>query len=493
MSTMALRIAPVRLFYWPATLVALLLVTMGTGIAPIAALLGLVALAFLLATRMQTVAMALLALALLADNPGERPMQDMWRSPLSGIGSLMYENLRHHTGIEALRFCALELCVGLLVGIILLRKFQKDPIDDPLSLGALPNPMKLAFGFFLLAIVFLEVYGLARGGDFKNSLWQIRALFWLPLLGVLFGNAFKSVGARVGVLRTLMVAAWVRCAMGIYFYFVYCRPAGIKPDYTTTHSDSILTVVAMLIGMTTLAERPSRDHILLNALLQPVLLVGLVVNNRRLAFVSLAVGVAALILMGPPSLLRFLKRSSIVMLPVVALYVAAGWNSTSGIFKPVTMIRSVSSQDDSSSKTRDIENYNLIQTLKQHPVLGSGFGHEYAEQVQANRVDQYFAQYRYIAHNSVLWLLSISGWVGFTLLWAVFPVALLISLRVYRQSTTAVDRVTAFSTAAAVLCFVLQAWGDMGLQSWMGTLVVTSLMGASGSLFTAHRRMETTA
>jgi hypothetical protein len=258
----------------------------------------------------------------------------------------------------------------------------------------------------------------------------------------------------------------------------------------TTHSDSVLTVVAILTGLTALSERPSRNHVLLNVFLQPVLLLGLIVNNRRLAFVSLGVGMAALILIGPPTLLRFVKRSTLVLLPLVALYVGIGWNSTSGIFKPVSMIRSVSSQDDSSSKTRDIENYNLIQTLKQHPVLGSGFGHEYFEMVQANRVDQYFAQYRYIAHNSVLWLLSISGWVGFTPLWAVFPVALLIALRVHRKSTTVVDRVTAFVTAAAVLCFVLQAWGDMGLHSWLGTLVVTSLMGATGSLFTAQQRAE---
>ena len=493
MSTFALRTAPAQLLVWPVILAALGLVALGTGVAPVVAPLALIGLAAILAAPMQVVALALLAVALLADNPGERPMQELWRSPLSGIGSLVYDNLRHHTGIEALRFCALELMVALLVGVILLRKFRKDPIDDPHRLGALPNPMKVAFGFFFAAIVFLEVYGLMRGGDFKNSLWQIRELFWLPLLGVLFGNAFKSAGARVGVLRTLMVAAWVRCAMGIYFYVVYCRPAGIKPDYTTTHSDSVLTVVAMLVGATSLAERPSRDHVMLNLLLQPVLLVGLIVNNRRLAFVSLAVALAALVLAGPPSLLRFLKRSVIVMIPVALLYVAVGWNSTSGIFKPVSMIRSVTSQDDSSSQTRDIENYNLVLTLNRHPVLGSGFGHEYVEQVQANRVDQYFAQYRYIAHNSVLWLLSIAGWIGFTLLWAVFPVALLISLRVHRQSTTAVDRVTAFATAAAVLCFVLQAWGDMGLQSWMGTLVVTSLMGATGSMFTAHQRLEVSA
>lgn len=491
MSQIAVRTAPARLLFWPVVMAALGLVAAGTGVVgPIVPLIGLLGLAVVLAVPMRWTAFTILALALVVDNPGERPMEGMWESPLLGVGRLLYLNLHNLTGIEALRFSALELLMGLLMLIIVGRKLRGDAIDDPLSLGALPNPMKMAFAWFFAAITFLELYGLARGGDFRNSLWQIRQLFWLPVLGVLFGNAFKTAGARKALLWALMAIAWIRSAIGAYFYFAVCRPQGIRPDYVTTHSDSLLTVVAMLIGLTALAERPSRQHLLLNAVLQPMLLLGLIVNNRRLAFVSLAVGVVTLIVLGPPVLIRFLKRSAIVAVPLVVIYAGVGWNSTAGIFKPVSMIRSVSSQKDSSSETRDIENFNLIQTLKRHPLLGSGFGHEYVEVVQALRVDQIFAQYRFIAHNSVLWLLSLSGWVGFTLVWMVFPVAVLISLKVRQDSTLVLDRVTAFATAAAVLCFVLQAWGDMGLQSWMGALIASSLMGATGSIFTAQRKQE---
>ncbi|MDO8834349.1 MAG: O-antigen ligase family protein, partial [Vicinamibacterales bacterium] len=213
-------------------------------------------------------------------------------------------------------------------------------------------------------------------------------------------------------------------------------------------------------------------------------------NNRRLAFVGLAAGLVALVVLGPPSLLRFLKRSLVVLIPLALLYVAAGWNSTSGVFKPVGMIKSVASQEDDSSKTRDIENYNLIQTLKRNPLIGSGFGHEYHEVVRAHDVTEYFAQYKFIAHNSVLWLLAIGGWLGFAAVWAVFPIGLLIAIQVHRRTTNVVDRVTAMATVVMVACFVLQAWGDMGLQSWMGTLMVASLMGATGALHTRQQQME---
>jgi uncharacterized membrane protein len=103
-------------------------------------------------------------------------------------------------------------------------------------------------------------------------------------------------------------------------------------------------------------------------------------------------------------------------------------------------------------------------------------------------VDQFFAQYKYIAHNSVLWLLSLSGWLGFTAVWLVFPVAVLIALRVFRAAQTGVDLVVSYGTIATVVAFVVQAWGDMGLQSWMGTLLVAAFTGATGAMWTSMER-----
>ena len=470
---------------------ALLATAAGLGPVAIAPLAGVAALAAILAAPVAGPVLGFFAFALLVDNPGERPSDGHWQSPLFGVGQALYNNLNSLTGIGALRFSAIEGIIALLALLVLGRKLVGDPIDDPERLGAIPNPLKHAFAFFFGAIVFLEVWGVARGGDFKQSLWQLRQLFWLPVLGIVFGNAIKTPGARLALLRIIMAVAWIRGLVGTYFIFGYARPRGIEADYATTHSDSMLTVVAMLIGLTAVAERPSRQHIALNLLLQPVLFAGLLANNRRLAFVGLAAGLAVLVALGPPSILRFLKRSLIVLIPLALVYVAVGWNSKSGIFKPVAMIRSVTSQDDDSSKTRDIENYNLIQTLKRNPLIGSGFGHEYHEVVKAHDVSYVFAQYMFIAHNSVLWILAIGGWLGFAALWALFPMGWVMALRVHRSSTKVVDRVTAMATVVMVASFVLQAWGDMGLQSWMGTLLVTALLGATGALFTQQQQTET--
>jgi hypothetical protein len=488
MSALALRIAPIQLLVWPAVAVSLLMVAAGLGPLAVVPLLGVLGLAVLLAAPMQWTAIGLLGLALVADNPGERPADGRWRSPLLPLGELLYDNLHKLTGIGALRVSALELLIALLLLIVVMRKARRDAIDDPDNLGVLPNPMKHAFAGFATTVLFLELYGLARGGDFKQSLWQARQLFWLPMLGVLFGHAFKSARARVALLRTIMAVAWVRALLGIYTSFAVFRPAGITVEYVTTHSDTILAVVAILAGLSILVERFTPGHLVLNLVLQPVLLMGLVVNDRRVAFVGLGAGVLSLIGLGPQVLRRWLKRSLVVLVPAALVYVGVGWNSSASVFKPVQALKSVTDESDASNQTRDIENYNLTLTLKRSPILGSGFGHEYYEFVQAYRVDEVFAQYRFIAHNSVLWLLSLSGFAGFTMLWAVFPVAVLVARRVLKASTSAVDRTTAYSAVMAVMCFVIQAWADMGLQSWMGVLVLTSLTGATGALWTAHTR-----
>ncbi len=476
---------PARLIA-PAVVASLLLVVAGTGIVAIAPLVAVMALLVLWSAPMERTAIALLAVSLLVDNPGERPMEDRWASPLLAPGELLYLNMKKFTGIEAFRFSLLEVTIALLLVVVLLRKAQHDPIDDPKRVGALPNPVRVAFGVFFAAILALEFWGLARGGDFRNSLWQIRQLFWLPVLGVVFGHAFKSATARLWLLRTVVGVAVVRALVGLYYYVAIARPSGVRPEYVTTHSDSILTVVAILVSAMALLSRPSRSHVLLNAVVQPVLFAALIVNDRRIAFVGLGGGIFAMILLAPARLQRIVRRVALASIPFVLVYTAVGWSSNATIFRPIATVRSVISQDDASSETRDIENYNLIKTLEMNPLFGSGFGHEYREVVAANRVDAIFAQYLYIGHNSVLWFLALGGWVGFTAVWLVFPVAVLIALRAFAQSHTAVDHTVAFGAIACVLAFIIQAWGDMGLQSWMGTFLVAAFTGATGALWTAR-------
>src|SRR2546426_2923314 len=53
----------------------------------------------------------------------------------------------------------------------------------------------------------------------------------------------------------------------------------------------------------------------------------------------------------------------------------------STLFPYTTLFRSrtvVDSDIDRSTWFRDVENFNLVHTFRQHPVLGTGFGHPFA-------------------------------------------------------------------------------------------------------------------
>src|SRR5690606_31658915 len=102
--------------------------------------------------------------------------------------------------------------------------------------------------------------------------------------------------------------------------------------------------------------------------------------------------------------------------------------------RPVQVLKSVTDSSDSSSETRDIENYNLIVTARQKPILGSGLGHEYIEQVVAYDISAAFEAYRYVPHNSVLWLLGAGGLVGFSAIWALLLTGAFLAVRTYRHA-----------------------------------------------------------
>jgi len=73
---------------------------------------------------------------------------------------------------------------------------------------------------------------------------------------------------------------------------------------------------------------------------------------------------------------RKLARLAVYSLLPLLLYGRVGWNSQSAVFSPVQKVRSMVDADrDASTLWRDLENFNLISTYADNPVLGSGFGH----------------------------------------------------------------------------------------------------------------------
>ena len=402
-------------------------------------------------------------------------------SPLMGVYDILFENLHKVTGISALRVSGLEVALGALGALALVRTLVGRDIDRR---GRWPgaSPMYAVAAGAFVAVLGMEVWGLSRGGDVRQSLWQFRQLVWLPITVGIFSYSLRRVEDMRVPAVLLTVAAIVKLAIGAHHLILVAWPAGESPPTMTGHSDSVIFVTVTAIWVTAWVHAPSRGRLFSMLTVTSFMMAALVLNNRRIAFVSLLGGMAVLfiILRGPVK--RAMVRAIVLSIPLVAMYLLAGRNRSTGIFKPASLIMSVADQKDASSKTRDIENYNLMQTLKPNILLGSGWGHEYNELVVAYDISQAFAQYKFIAHNSVLWLLSIGGMVGFSLVWLPLGVGVFLARRSYYAARNHYDRTVAAVCLTIFLAYMVQAWGDMGTQSAIIMLVLAWAFAATGKL-----------
>ncbi|MBX3263993.1 MAG: O-antigen ligase family protein [Labilithrix sp.] len=330
---------------------------------------------------------------------------------------------------------------------------------------------------FLGTVFALSAWGILHGGTVEGTFRQIVHLMQLPLIAMLFLYALRVPEDLSAVGTIFVVTALFRSLLVVYVYFGVCMPQGITerpglPEWCTNHSDSVLFVVAILIVVTHAFEQRTKRAILRAVGVAAFILFAIVLNNRRLAFVSLSVAPAVIYLaLKPSKRKRRVTTALVVGIPLVIGYILVGSeiNSTSALVKPAKLVMSVLDQKDSSSLSRDIENENLIYTMSQSPLLSTGFGFNYQNSPNNPPVDlsDVFANYRLIAHNGVLWMWSWGGLVGFTLLWMIFPVAGTLALRAYRASYTPLERSAALSALGAIAICVVQVWGDQGLNGYM--------------------------
>lgn len=421
-------------------------------------------------------------LAIVADNPKEHPAQGRWSSPLAPLGVLLYENLNNITGVAALRFCVMDLLLAALFVMALVRERPKGAVPPPPALHALA-------AVAWVAVVWLELFGLARGGDFKASLWQARQLFWTPAIVAIFAAALRGPADHGALGKVVITAALLKAAAGVYYTQVICPRLGLVPDYATTHSDTVLFVTAAVAAAALwLEERTATAALICSAILAAVG-AGILVNDRRLAFVSLGGAVAMLRFVLPPDgLRRTFDRLLVAAVPATIVYLAIGWRSGSAFFGPARTVASLFSPADLSSSMRDIENFNLVVTWKQNPLLGMGLGHEYKELVQPAWLEALFPLYRYIGHNGILWLGAAGGVVGFTAFWMLPAALAFFAARAYAFSAAPLDRAAALTALSVTTTIGVQAFGDMGLNSWtvvfflaVGLAVASKLAVASGA------------
>lgn len=427
--------------------------------------------------------MALLFFSTILDDPADRPYVGLWQSPLWPVGKAFFTNIAQFTGSE---IAILGLAALMLVRRTLLTPAQAEALD-PVK-GQPPRILQLSLVISGVVVVLLVVMGIARGGIFREALWQFRALLMMPIFGMLAMYALdlpKDLPKLVGI---LVVGSIVKSLLGTYFMYFIAYPQAEYPPHTTGHNDTMIFVTAVVTAIALFWEKPSRKHMWMFLLWMPFVAIALKLNDRRVAYVDIGMGLALLYIVSPwHQVKRSLTRGFIAMLPVLMLYFAVGWNAKSSVFGPVQKVRSIvapeeGSDEEGSNVERDIENFNIMKTWYQNMTFGQGFGHAFIEWVPVNDFAQ--SAFGHIGHNSILWLLWIGGIVGFTGVLGYLAVGIYFLGRTIPRVTDWRERAALYVSLSVVVTYLMQAFGDMGTQSVMFDFFVGTSMAIVGRLAT---------
>lgn len=429
--------------------------------------------------------LGLLLLGVTIDDPSDRPYFNLWRSPLYPLGKIFFSNIAAFTGFE--------LSLGALTAVMFFRRAwlrrEEAAHLDPVA-GQPPRPLSYAVLLSGAAVITLALWGLVRGGDFREALWQFRALLMMPVVALLASWAFDFPRDLPKLLGVLAVGSVVKVLFTVYFMYGIAFPMGEYPPHATGHNDSMLFAVCVVTAVAIFWEKPTRRHLLLLCLWVPFVFIALKLNDRRIAYVDLVFALGAIYLVSPWSPLKVrLTRMVFALVPVLLVYGAAGWSSKAKVFGPVAKVRSIiapeeNSEEESSNVERDIENFNLLKSWEQNMVLGQGFGHAFTEYLPSNDFAQ--SNFGHVGHNSILWLMWIGGVTGFTLVLLYLAVALFFLRRTLDAARAWQERAALLVSLAIIITYLMQAFGDMGTQGIMNDFFVGTAVAIIGRLAARH-------
>jgi len=450
---------------------------------------------------LRTSSLCLLFLVLVCDYLPERPFEGLWASPLAPLGRLLFLNLSTTTGIFFLRFSGVDAAVLMLFLVGLWRSVVK---AEPGAFVGTPSVRPLNFFLLLhfVTVVALCLWGLARGGNFNASLWQLRQLLLFPLMSGFFLHAIS--GRKEDLLliaRLLVTAALVKALKGIYFVHAVVRPLGAEVEFTTSHSDTLLFVPVLAMAVALVYEKARLKTLWHLPLWVPIVALGMKYNERRLAYVALAASLVVFFAMFSKSRLRRLTlQAALWLAPLAALYLAVGWKQhpfeAHPLWGPALLVKSLVKGDPQQlgPDYRDMENFNLLYTWSENAFVPLGFGHRFEERIALPDISFVMPHYRYHPHNSVLWLWAIGGLFGFTALFLPLVVVVFLAARAFPLLQNPIERTALLTALSFVVSYLLQCWGDMATLSYFGSMglalslaVVSTLAVRSGAWPTPQR------
>jgi hypothetical protein len=357
----------------------------------------------------------------------------------------------------------LDLVLGFALVTVVLRR-----LADP-TRRLVTGPMFKPFLLFAGICAFSFLMGVGRGGDLRVAIFEVRPLFYLPIMYLIVINICDTPERYRRLLYTAMAAVFVQTLLSIQYYTTLSTTEKDELEALTEHGSTIAMNALFVLAISALLLKRCSGLMRLGlvVLAAPVVWVYFI-SQRRAAFVSLATAVLLLLVVlfwrqrG-----TFWRFAPILIIGTVG-YVGAFWNNTGSVGFPAQAVKSViapgslSAEDQSSDLYRVVENFNLHFTIHSNPVLGLGFGQRFYQPVRLPDIS-FFEFYEFMPHNSILWIWINTGFAGFVTMFYLLGRSVMIGARRLRivpdgRDAAALTTAVLFIVMYAVYAYVDIAW-----------------------------------
>jgi hypothetical protein len=377
--------------------------------------------------------------------------------------------------------------VELVVGAACIGLFARLLVDTRLRWT--PGALILPLSAFLLVIAASIAVGMSRGADSVIMRTETRPMLYLLALSLLSTHFLTTRRDLHTLMAVIVVAANIMAASSIYYYLHDVRPglAQGPADLAFPHEDSLFCAAGIILVLARIAWSKNG---LAELKLVPLIVLptyALLVMRRRAGMVALDASLLLLCIV----LVRDNFRMFLVFVPLAilggGLLLAMTWNDPGGLgqparsFRAITGSNDVSGRDQSSDLYRENEATNIYINIHSDPVRGVGFGQQYAFVVPLSDLS-FWPLWRYVPHNSVMWVFMDAGILGFMTMMALFSAAIMRAMQVMSALRSDSMKPFAFSLAAMVLMVVMFSYVDLGLVTPRVMLFLGVVLGAIGTI-----------
>jgi hypothetical protein len=393
----------------------------------------------------------------------------LWRSPFGLLGPMF-------APLPGIKLFPWQVLLLVLAPVCLAARVAGQPRARDLEIAMIVSAACIAV---------TVAWGWLLGGSLYFAYYQVWRFLAALVVAYVLLAAIRGPQDLVALAKFVVVAALIRGTLVIYFYWVHIQGKVYpRPHYMSSHDDSLLFVMAILIcGGWALLEG-SRKSWIVAGLVGVLLFYAMILNDQRIAWVELIFAAGAIyVLIGSGPLRRTVNKILAALVPLMLIYVAVGWGREGAIFSPIQALSSVKSGADASSLTRQEELRNLLYTLVEtgNPLFGTGWGRPYQiiERFWSN-YDPHWIFVPFTPHNSLVGLAVFSGLVGVIGIWGVVPLAAYCAARAFRRSTDPVTRTAAMVATGTLVAYSVHCYGDIGLQSFACCMMFGAALATAG-------------